>query len=99
MKLKTLKLEVRGVEEKMSKKTGNPYLLVRVEDEEGHHVEHHAEANAQTHATQVRVEAVHAMLKGIDKQSRYQHRKGVVSEDTPIGKRASGEGPFDKSVE
>ena len=35
MKLKTLKLEVRGVEEKMSKKTGNPYLLVRVEDEEG----------------------------------------------------------------
>ena len=75
------------------------HAVERVEDEEGHHVEHHAEANAQTHATQVRVEAVHAMLKGIDKQSRYQHRKGVVSEDTPIGKRASGEGPFDKSVE
>lgn len=35
MKLRTLNLEVRGVEEKMSKKTGNPYLLVRVEDEDG----------------------------------------------------------------
>ena len=56
-------------------------------------------ANAQAHAIQVRVEVVHAILKGIDKQSRYQHRKGVVSEDTPIRKRASGEGPFDKSVE
>ena len=75
------------------------HAVERVEDEEGQHVEYHAEANAQAHAIQVRVEVVHAILKGIDKQSRYQHRKGVVSEDTPIRKRASGEGPFDKSVE
>lgn len=35
MKLKTTGLEVRGIEEKMSKKTGNCYLVVRVEDNNG----------------------------------------------------------------
>lgn len=35
MLLNTTNLEVRGVDEKMSRKTGRPYLLVRVEDDHG----------------------------------------------------------------
>ena len=35
MLLNTINLEVRGVVEKLSKKTGKTYLLVRVEDDYG----------------------------------------------------------------
>lgn len=35
MMLNVTNLEVRGIEEKLSRKTGKPYLIVRVEDDHG----------------------------------------------------------------
>lgn len=35
MRLATTNLEIRNCEERLSKKTGNPYLIIRVEDDYG----------------------------------------------------------------